>query len=143
MSTSLVHRLLATDDGAGALALRIPIGIVFAAHGAQKLFGWFGGYGLDGTGQWMESIGLPFGTVSAALAGGTELLGGIALAVGFWPRLVVLPLAATMLVGAFTAHTGFDVQKGGMEYPLTLAVVCVALALVGGGRFVVAPRSAG
>ena len=50
MSTSLVHRLLATDDGAGALALRIPVGIVFAAHGAQKLFGWFGGYGLEGTG---------------------------------------------------------------------------------------------
>ncbi len=127
----------------GLLLLRVMVGAVFVFHGSQKLFGWFGGYGLDGTGQWMESIGLPFGTVSAALAGGTELLGGIALAAGFWPRLVAMPLAVTMLVGAFTAHTGFDVQQGGMEYPLTLAVVCVALALVGGGRFVVAPRSAG
>ena len=83
----------------------------------------------------MESIGLPFGSVSAALAGGTELFGGLALALGLWPLLVAIPLALTMLVGAFSAHTGFDAQQGGMEYPLTLAVVCAALALVGGGRY--------
>ena len=111
------------------------VGLVFAFHGSQKLFGWFGGYGLEATGQWMESLGLPFGTLSAVLAGGTEFFGGLALAAGLWSRWVAIPLAGTMLVGAFTAHSGFDAQQGGMEYPLTLAAVCVALALLGGGRF--------
>ncbi|HMR71155.1 MAG TPA: DoxX family protein, partial [Rubrivivax sp.] len=86
MSTSLVHRLLATDDGAGALALRIPIGIVFAAHGAQKLFGWFGGYGLEGSGQFFASVGLNPGYLLALLAGLAEFFGGLALVAGLLVR---------------------------------------------------------
>ena len=66
---SLVQRVLASDDSWGTLALRVPVGIIFAAHGAQKLFGLFGGYGLDGTGQWMDSIGLGPGHLMALLAG--------------------------------------------------------------------------
>ena len=58
MNNALIHRLLATNNGFAGLALRIPAGIIFIAHGAQKLFGSFGGYGLEGTGQWMASIGL-------------------------------------------------------------------------------------
>ena len=67
---SLLKKFTATDDSFSQLALRIPVGIIFAAHGAQKLFGWFSGYGLEGTGQWMASIGLNPGYLLALLAGG-------------------------------------------------------------------------
>src|SRR5574337_1790426 len=86
MSNSLLDRLLATDAGAGVLALRIPVGIVFAAHGAQKLFGWFGGYGLEGTGQFFGSVGLNPGYLMALLAGLAEFFGGLALVAGFLVR---------------------------------------------------------
>ena len=56
-ATALIQQITTTQAGWGALALRVPVGIIFAAHGAQKLFGWFGGYGLEGTGAWMNSIG--------------------------------------------------------------------------------------
>ncbi len=57
-ANSIVSGITATDVGLGALVLPIPVGAVLAAHGAQKLFGWFGGYGLEATGQWMASVGL-------------------------------------------------------------------------------------
>ncbi|MEO0649780.1 MAG: DoxX family protein [Planctomycetota bacterium] len=116
------------------LALRLMLGWTFFFHGSQKLFGLFGGYGIEGTAGWMESIGIPFPTVSVVLAGSTELLGGLALATGLGQRLIAAPLAFTMLVAAFTAHSGFDATQGGMEYPLTMAVVVAALGLLGPGR---------
>jgi len=76
MSNTLVQRILATDNGAAALALRLPVGVIFAAHGAQKLFGWFGGYGLEGTGQFFGSIGLTPGYLMALLAASVALLLG-------------------------------------------------------------------
>ena len=89
-SSSLVSRLsrriLATDAGWSTLALRAPIGLVFAAHGAQKLFGWFGGYGLEGTGQWLASIGITPGYLMALMAGGAEFFGGLALIAGLLVR---------------------------------------------------------
>lgn len=75
MNNTFLNKLLDTNAGWGALALRIPVGIIFVAHGAQKLFGWFGGYGLEGTGQWMDSIGLSPGYLMALLAGGTRIPG--------------------------------------------------------------------
>ena len=66
---ALLKKATQSNAGFGALALRIPVGIIFIAHGAQKLFGAFGGYGLEGTGQWMESIGLAPGFLMALLAG--------------------------------------------------------------------------
>lgn len=89
-NNSLMGRLLDTEAGWSALALRLPAGIIFAAHGAQKLFAWFGGYGLEGTGQWMDSIGLAPGYAMAVLAGATEFFGGLALLAG----LMVRPAAA-------------------------------------------------
>ena len=62
---ALLQKITTSNVGYGALALRIPVGIIFMAHGAQKLFGWFGGYGLEGTGQWMASIGLSPGMLMA------------------------------------------------------------------------------
>ncbi|MBK8974568.1 MAG: DoxX family protein [Planctomycetes bacterium] len=126
----------------GLLLARAFVGLVFAFHGSQKLFGWFGGYGLEATGQWMESIGIPFGTVSALLAGAAELGGGLLLIAGLLQPLVAVPLVVTMLVAALTAHQGFAAQAGGMEYPLTLAFVTAGLGLTGAGRFALGARAA-
>ena len=85
-----------TASGLDAVPLRIGAGIIFAAHGAQKLFGWFGGYGLEGTAGWMESIGLEPGMLMATLAGSVEFIGGLLLIVGLLVRPAALVLAATM-----------------------------------------------
>ncbi|HMQ72195.1 MAG TPA: DoxX family protein [Rubrivivax sp.] len=137
MSTSLVHRLLATDDGAGALALRIPIGIVFAAHGAQKLFGWFGGYGLEGSGQFFASVGLNPGYLLALLAGLAEFFGGLALVAGLLVRPAAAALAFAMLVAIFAVHwgKGFFAASGGYEFALALFAASLSLLFSGGGRF--------
>ena len=119
----------------GLLAMRLMTGTVFVFHGAQKVFGIFGGHGLEGTAGFMESLGLPFPFASAVLAGGAELVGGLALVTGVGQRLLSIPLAFTMFVAAFTAHDGFAAASGGMEYPLLLAVLAAGLGLTGPGRF--------
>lgn len=120
----------------GLLLLRAMLAVVFLWHGSQKLFGLFGGYGIEGTAGWLGSIGVPLPTLSAVMAGVAEFGGGLALATGFAFRLTLPPLVFTMLVAAFVGHAGkgFDVQNGGMEYPLTLAVAVTALILTGPGR---------
>lgn len=119
------------------LPLRLGVGIVMAAHGAQKLFGWFGGYGLQGTGQFFaENLGLKPGILMAALAGGTEFFGGLLLLAGLLTRPTGLALAFTMLVGIVTAHPdAFFASNNGMEYPLTLLLASLSLAILGGGAF--------
>lgn len=121
------------------LAMRVMVGVVFVCHGAQELFGIFGGYGIAGTAAWMQSIGIPLPEVSATLAGATEWVGGLAFIASFGQRLLALPLVFTMVVAIVTAHTGFDAGAGGMEYPLTLVVVVAGLGVLGPGRFAFAP----
>lgn len=134
--SSLINRLVSTNAGLAPLALRVPVGIIFAAHGAQKLFGWFGGYGLAGTGGYMESIGLSPGTVMAALAGGAEFFGGLALLIGLLVRPASAVLAFTMLVAIFSVHIskGLFLANGGYEYALALLAVTVGLFISGAGR---------
>lgn len=136
MTTRLVQRLLATDAGWSPLALRLPVGIIFAAHGAQKLFGWFGGYGLEGTGQWMASIGLAPGYLMALLAGGAEFFGGLLLILGLLVRPAAAVLAVTMLVAIFGVHigNGLFMSNNGYEFALALLAAVVALAISGAGR---------
>jgi len=74
MNTQTWHNIFNSDAGIAALLLRVPVGIIFSAHGAQKLFGTFGGYGLEGTGQWIASIGLEPGYWMALMAGGQSFL---------------------------------------------------------------------
>src|SRR5690554_8186424 len=93
MSKDLCKRVLSTDTLFTSLALRISAGIIFVAHGAQKLFGSFGGYGLEGTGQWMASIGLEPGYLMALGAGSAEFFGGIALLIGLLTRPAAFMLA--------------------------------------------------
>jgi putative oxidoreductase len=135
-NTTIARRLLGTDAGWGALALRIPVGIIFAVHGSQKLFGWFGGYGLEGTGQFMDSIGLAPGYWMALLAGAAEFFGGLALVAGLLVRPAAAALAFAMLVAIFSVHIGHGlfVEKNGYEYALALVAVAVALVFSGAGR---------
>jgi len=145
MNDTIIRRMLSTDDGAAALALRIPVGVIFAAHGAQKLFGWFGGYGLEGTGQFFDSVGLAPGFTLALLAGLAEFLGGLALVVGLLVRPAAAALAFAMLVAIFGVHwsKGFFAGSGGYEYALALAAASLALLFSGAGRLSVDRALAG
>jgi len=133
---TLVKKIMTTESSLNQLALRIPVGIIFAAHGSQKLFGWFGGYGLEGTGQWMASIGLNPGYQMALLAGSAEFFGGIALILGLLVRPAAAVLAFTMAVAIVSVHVGngLFMSNNGYEYGLALLAVSVALAISGAGR---------
>ncbi|MBB3060097.1 DoxX family protein [Microbulbifer rhizosphaerae] len=135
MNNSTISKLLATDSSLAALALRIPAGIIFAAHGAQKLFGAFGGYGLEGTGQWMASIGLEPGYLMALAAGSAEFFGGIALLLGLLVRPAAAVLAITMLVAILAVHAGngLFMANNGYEFGLALLAMSVTLAIRGAG----------
>ena len=139
MNTQLINKVLNSNAGLGALALRVPVGIILAAHGAQKLFGWFGGYGLEGTGQWMASIGLEPGYLMALLAGSAEFFGGLALVLGLLTRPAAAVSAVTMLVAIFSAHisNGFFLTNNGYEYALALFGATLALAIQGGGALAI------
>lgn len=88
----------------GLLLIRLVVGLLLVGHGAQKLFGWFGGYGPKGTGGWMESIGIKPGVFMAVSAGLMELLGGALFAVGLLTPLAALLITATMLGAIFKVH---------------------------------------
>ncbi|CAM3433711.1 MULTISPECIES: DoxX family protein [Brevibacillus] len=126
----------------GLLIIRLVIGLLFVGHGAQKLFGWFGGYGLKGTGGWMESLGMKPGVTMALLAGLSELVGGLLFAtgvgggVGTW--VGALLIAFTMLVAIVKVHAqnGFWVTQNGYEFNLTLIAVVIGVALIGPGAYI-------
>ncbi|MHA7917343.1 DoxX family protein, partial [Alloalcanivorax xenomutans] len=103
---TLLQPALQTRSTWAPLLLRIPVGIIFMAHGAQKLFGWFGGHGLEGTGQWMSSIGLEPGVLMALAAGSAEFFGGLLLLIGLLTRPAALALAFTMVMAIVTVHIG-------------------------------------
>tara|TARA_R110001599_G_scaffold257623_2_gene457921 strand:+ start:239 stop:679 length:441 start_codon:yes stop_codon:yes gene_type:complete len=136
MNSGYITRITQTNASYATLALRIPAGIIFIAHGAQKLFGWFGGYGLEGTGQWMESIGLAPGYLMALGAGGAEFLGGLALLLGLLVRPAAAVLALTMLVAIVTVHlaNGLFMSNNGYEFALALLAISASLLISGAGR---------
>lgn len=125
------------DHSLGTLVLRVGTGLTLAAHGAQKLFGWFGGYGLEATGQWMASIGITPGYLMALLAGSGEFFGGLALVIGLLTRPAAAVTAFTMLVALFVVHfaNGFFMSNNGYEYALALTTASIAILLSGAGRF--------
>ena len=119
----------------GLLILRLVVGLGLAAHGAQKLFGWFGGYGLTGTGQFLEQLGFRPGRFQALQAGFAEAAGGLLLALGFLTPFASAAILAVMIVATVGVHLqkGFFAQNGGYEYPLVLAAVALAFAFAGPG----------
>lgn len=129
------NTLFKSNDGYSDLPLRLGLGTVFVAHGAQKLFGWFGGYGLEATGQWMDSIGLSPGWLMALLAGGSEFFGGLLIIAGLMTRLAALSAAITMLVAIVSVHlaNGFFISNNGYEYAFALLTMAAALIIRGAG----------
>ena len=119
----------------GLLILRLFVGLTVAAHGAQKLFGWFGGYGLTGTGGFLEQLGFVPGKRHALFAGMAELAGGLLLTVGFATPLAATLIISVMFVAIATVHVkhGFFNHNQGYEYNLTLAVVALSVAILGAG----------
>lgn len=134
---TLITKTLTSAPSLAPLALRIPIGIILLAHGAQKLFGWFGGYGLEGTGQWMASIGLTPGYLMALMAGSSEFFGGLFLLFGLLTRPTALVLSFTMVIAIFSVHidNGLFLTNNGYEFGLALLAATASLAISGAGRF--------
>lgn len=121
----------------GILLVRLVVGFLFIGHGAQKLFGWFGGYGPKGTGGWMESIGIKPGVLMAVVVGLLELLGGALFAVGLFTPVAALFITATMLGAIVTVHgrNGVWATANGYEYHLVLIAAAVGIALIGAGDY--------
>lgn len=119
----------------GLLVLRLGVGLPFALHGAQKLFGWFGGGGPRGTAAYFASLGFGDGRAAALLAGTAELLGGLGLAAGVLTPLAAAGIAGTMTTAALVndAEHGFWSVAKGWELNGYLIVVAVAVAIAGPG----------
>jgi putative oxidoreductase len=116
--------------------IRVTAGLLLVPHGAQKLFGWFGGYGLEATGQFFASkLGLP--PSLALLAGVIEFFGGLMLALGLATRVVAALVAGLMAVAVTQVHlgAGFFWTDGGFEYPLFWGIVALSFVIRGGGRY--------
>ncbi|WP_410502011.1 DoxX family protein [Exiguobacterium acetylicum] len=121
----------------GLLIIRLIIGLTFAAHGTQKLFGWFGGHGIAGTGGWFESIGMKPGKALAITAGLAELIGGLLFAGGAFLWIAAILIIGSMLVAIVKVHgvNGYWVTQNGYEYNMALIVIALGVAMIGAGDY--------
>jgi putative oxidoreductase len=138
----MIRRLFATDDSAATVILRLVLGLVFFAHGAQKMLGWFGGYGFSGTmGFFTANMHIPAPLAFLAIA--AEFFGGLGLILGFLTRIAAFGIAVNMLVAIATVHGAFGffmnwggTQKGeGFEYHLLVLALTAFLMIRGAGAF--------
>ena len=122
---------------AGLALARFVLGLLMAAHGAQKVFGWFGGYGIAGTGGFFESLGFRPGRLFATAAGLSEGGGGLLVALGLFGPVGPALMLSVMIVAAMSVHwkNGLFAMSNGIELPLLYATGAVALALTGPGRY--------
>ncbi|MBG9546789.1 DoxX family protein [Cytobacillus firmus] len=122
-------------EALGLLIIRIVVGLYYAAHGAQKAFGWFGGGGPAGTGAFFEQIGIKPGKPMALLAGLGEVIGGILFLLGFLTPLAAVLIIVPMIVAIKTVHgkNGLFSDKGGIEYNLVLIAIALGITLSGPG----------
>ena len=122
---------------AGLLIARLVFGLTMSAHGAQKLFGWFGGPGLAATSGFLGQLGFRPARLLAAIASSVEVAGGLLVAIGLLGPIGPSLLLSVMIVAAVTVHwnNGFFVATNGIELPLLYAAFAVALALSGPGRY--------
>jgi putative oxidoreductase len=131
----MIQTLPITLDHAVAL-IRVVVGLLLMGHGAQKLFGWFGGGGLSGTKAWFGSLGLPMPKGLVVFVGLCELVGGLFFGLGLLTPLAALAISAVAL-GAIAHHwpNGVWVSQNGFEYPLVLLAVAAAVGLAGPGAY--------
>lgn len=124
----------AVSLGISCLVLRVVLGLIMIPHGMQKLFGAFGGPGLEGTAAFFATIGLTPGSFWAWVAALVEFGGGILLVVGLLTRVAAFLVAAQMAAAILKTHVPkFFVSEGGMEFPLALAAMAVSVLLLGAG----------
>lgn len=125
------------DADLGLLLLRVLVGVTFSLHGFQKLFGWFGGGGLEGTAAWFRGLGFGTGHAAAVLAGSGELAGGLGLALGLVTPLSAAAMAGTMTTAALVnrAEAGFWSVDKGWELNGYLIVIAAAVAVAGPGSY--------
>lgn len=136
MKNRLISKLLSTGNSLALLPLRLAVGVVFVAHGSQKLFGWFDGGGIEGTSGFFEGLGLAPAAFWAVSAGLAEFLGGVLLILGLFTRLAGLLIAGVMATAIFMVHrNAFFVGEGGMEFALTLFTAALAFLIAGADRF--------
>jgi putative oxidoreductase len=137
----MLKRLMATSNDVAFTTLRVVLGVVFFAHGAQKMLGWFGGYGFQGTMGFFEHMGMPAPVAFLIIC--TEFFGGLGLIVGLLSRIAALGIGVEMIGAIFLVHlpngffmNWFGTQKGeGFEYHLLVIAVAAALLLRGSGAF--------
>jgi putative oxidoreductase len=129
--------LLSTDEKQWAtVPLRIALGVIFMAHGGQKLFGWLGGHGLSGTAAFFAAkLGLTPGLLWATLAGLGEFGGGVVVLLGLFTRFGALMIAIVMGVAIVKVHWGYFFMPKGIEFTFALLAAAVALLIAGGGKF--------
>lgn len=122
---------------AGLLVARLALGLLMAAHGSQKLFGWFGGHGLAGTAGFFDSIGFRPGKLFATVAAATEVLSGLLMAAGFLGPVGPALMLSVMIVAAVSMHwkNGLFAMNNGIEVPLLYAIGAVGLLLTGPGAY--------
>lgn len=122
---------------AGLLVVRVVFGALMAAHGAQKLFGWFGGYGLTATGGFFEGLGFRPGRLFAAAAGLAETFGGLLFALGFLQPFAAMAIISVMIVAIGSVHLGHGLfaATNGIEVPVLYASAAAAVALTGPGAY--------
>ena len=121
----------------GILLVRVVVGAAMAAHGAQKLFGWFGGYGLKGTGGFFDQLGFRPGIAFAAAAGLSEFLGGLLLILGLFTPLGAAAVLGAMIVASVSVHlkSGFFATNNGIELPFLYGIVSLGLIFIGAGKY--------
>ena len=117
--------------------LRVVLGTIFIAHGAQRLFGMFGGIGIEGTAKLVEGLGLPNPALVAVIWASIEFIGGLFLLFGILARWAAVVIAIVMLIVTYKINLpyGFFIQRGGIEYDLLILGSCVPLILIGGGSW--------
>lgn len=132
------HNLISTPFlDLGFLIARVMIGLLMSAHGAQKLFGWFGGHGLEATGQFFGQLGFRPGRLFATTAALGELTSGLLIALGLFGPVGPAMMLAVMVVAAISVHWqgGLFATSNGIELPLLYSIAAVRFALTGPGRF--------
>jgi putative oxidoreductase len=136
----MIRKLVATDNNAGTIVLRLVLGVIFFAHGAQKMLGWFGGYGFSGTMGFFTNV-MHIPALFAFLAIAAEFFGSLGLIFGFLTRIAALGIFTNMVVAIALVHHRFGLfmnwsgaQKGeGYEYHLLVLAITVFLMISGGG----------
>ena len=131
----MLNKMIAKNYDLALFILRITIGIVFFTHGSQKVLGFFGGQGMVGTEEMFAKLGIPFPNLTAWVVGLSELVGGIALFIGFFTREFALLICAVMIgaIMTVTGKNGFFIMQQGYEYNVTILAACLCLFFAGGG----------